>query len=373
MKRYASEYIEIMTHSGEHEPFLLELFGPLVGLEEEWRSQGASEDEINLTAFDFDYLETFFLGNMLPLVEKEKLVEETNEYKITIDGLGRTMKLIKSAASIPVPLNYPVKNMDDWLKVKHMFEFNESRITNRQIEQAKQIQKRGGLIIAEIPGGFDVVRELMGEENVCLGYYMQAELINDIVSTVSDTTYKVLEYASKYITIDNLYVHEDMAGKSGPLIGPSTIEEFIKPYYLRNWNMLQERGTKLFSQDSDGNMEAVLDIFIESGINLFYPCEPAAGMDIVSLKKKYGNKIALKGGIDKHVLRQSKDEILKELEYKMQSFMQKGGVAFGLDHRIPNGTPLENYRYYVKTAKKLLNKKTDPSNVSNYGWNRMAF
>lgn len=35
----------------------VELFGPLIGLEDEWRAQGASEDEINLTAFDFDYVD----------------------------------------------------------------------------------------------------------------------------------------------------------------------------------------------------------------------------------------------------------------------------------------------------------------------------
>jgi hypothetical protein len=29
-------------------------------------------------------------------------------------------------------------------------------------------------------------------------------------------------------------------------------------------------------------------------------------------------------------------------------------MCFSLDHRIPNGTPLENYRYYVKTAQEML-------------------
>ena len=60
------------------------------------------------------------------------------------------------------------------------------------------------------------------------------------------------------------------------------------------------------------------------------------------------------GGIDKHVLRKGKDEIRKELEYKLQESMRGGGMCFGLDHRIPNGTPLENYRYYVTTAREIL-------------------
>ena len=39
-------------------PIFVELFSPLVGLEGEWRMQGASEDEINMTAFDFDHVRT---------------------------------------------------------------------------------------------------------------------------------------------------------------------------------------------------------------------------------------------------------------------------------------------------------------------------
>lgn len=85
-----------------------------------------------------------------------------------------------------------------------------------------------------------------------------------------------------------------------------------------------------------------------------YPNEPVSGMDIVTLRKKYGKKLALRGGIDKHVLRKEKSDILNELEYKMQPFMRDGGVVFALDHRIPNGTPIENFRYYVKTSKEIL-------------------
>ena len=75
------------------------------------------------------------------------------------------------------------------------------------------------------------------------------------------------------------------------------------------------------------------------------------------------------GGIDKHVLRRSKGDIRAELEYKMQPMMREGGMVFGLDHRIPNGTPLDNYRYYVRTAREILGLEPDPAS----GWQRMAF
>ena len=38
------------------------------------------------------------------------------------------MKMIKGYATIPLPLDYPVRNMDDWLKIKHHYAFSEERL-----------------------------------------------------------------------------------------------------------------------------------------------------------------------------------------------------------------------------------------------------
>ena len=81
----------------------------------------------------------------------------------------------------------------------------------------------------------------------------------------------VLSRISSRLTIDQLSVHEDMAGNQGPLVGPDTVREFFKDYYLASWNVVRNAGTKLFCQDSDGNMNPVIDVFIECGVNIFTP------------------------------------------------------------------------------------------------------
>jgi uroporphyrinogen-III decarboxylase len=226
------------------------------------------------------------------------------------------------------------------------------------------------LTLANIPGGFDLPRQLMGEELCCMCYYDNPELMGDIMDTISQASFMVLDRISDTITIDNLFVHEDMAGKSGSLIGPNLIDEYIKPYYRRIWDMLSSKGTKLFSQDSDGNMNSVLDSFMDSGVNITFPAEPGSNMDIVNLRKKYGESLSFKGGINKYVLQKNKLAIRDELEYKLQPLMQAGGNVFGLDHRIPNGTSIDNYRYYVDVAREILKL---PPRGKHKGWRNMAF
>ncbi len=366
-------YLELMAFGPVERQMFVELFGPLIGLEDEWKAQGATLEEIEMIAFDWDYVPVLDCGGRIGIFHAPPpvVLEETADYIIQRDEYGRTTKLYKAAATIAHPLDFPVTDMDSWLKIKPHFVFTEERIDWEAVEYAKQQQAQGVLIKAEIPGGFDLPRELMGEENACLCYYENPELMFDILNTAKDTALKVLERMTDVLQIDQLSVHEDLAGKSGPLVGPRQVKKFIKPYFKAVWELVSSRGTQIFDMDSDGNIERVIDGFLECGLNSFHPFEPAAGMDVVELRKKYGKNIAMRGGIDKHVLRQSKEDIRRELEYKMQPLMQEGGIAFGLDHRIPNGTPLENYRYYVDLGREILG--LPPRTPDKTGWRRMAF
>lgn len=367
-------YLDHMTYQGFERPILVELFGPLVGLEEEWRAQGATPAELDLTAFDFDYVERAGVAvNVGQLGGLEAMVvEETTEYIIASDRLGRRTKMYKQVASIPLPLDYPVVDMDDWRRIKRWFEFDEARFAADWLPRAQRARAERRLLCASIPGGFDLPRQLLGAEGACLACHLNPELIHDILATAGETAFRVLERVSSQVLVDQLSVHEDCAGRSGALFGPSQIETFVKPYYRRIWDMLSERGTRIFQQDSDGNLNGVLDSFIAAGINSSLPMEPAAGMDIVEVRRQFGTRLAFMGGIDKHALRRTRDDIVRELEAKVPPLRDTPGVVFGLDHRIPPGTPLEHYRFYVQTVRDMLGlPPAEPGR--SYVWQRMAF
>jgi hypothetical protein len=371
MEIMREQYLDYMTFRRVERPLFVELFGPLVGLEDEWRAQGATEDEIDMTAFGFDHVRRHGVGVNTGMMggHPETPIEETPEYVLRRDAYGRTVKMFRTASTIAHPLDYPVRDMDSWLAVKHWYTFSEARFAPGWAEAARRARDEGALIVVSIPGGFDEPRQLMGEAVACMAYYDQPALMRDILDTIGETAERVLDRVSRAVQVDQLSVHEDLAGKSGSLIGPAQIEAFLEPYYRRVWDMLAARGAQIFQQDSDGNINAVIPAFLDCGLTCMYPMEPAAGMDVVQLRKTYGRRLAMLGGIDKHVLRRDRAAIRQELSYKLQPMMREGGMVFGLDHRIPNGTPLAHYRYYVRTAREMLGLDPDPAP----GWARMAF
>jgi len=340
-----------------HEMFT-EIFGLLVGLDKEWESQGAAKNEIDLSVFEWDReaaagcsVNTGAITGIEP-----KTLEDFPDYTLALDYFGRKTKLFKKSATIPLPIDYPVKTADDWLKIKHWYKFDESRVNREALKETAKLQKQGRVIQTYIPGGFDEPRQLLGEEEVCVACYEQPELIDDMLQTITDTCLKVFERVVDIVVPDILYTHDDMAGKSGPLFGPAQVERFMKPYYRAVWDQLSAAGCSIFAQDSDGNINAIIDSLLDCGVNFIYPCEPGSGMDIVELRKKYGKRLCLKGGIDKYVLLKSKDDIRKELEYKICDLTKGGGTIFALDHRVPNGTPIDNYRYYAKLGREMLGR-----------------
>ena len=354
------EYLDHMTFRANLRPLFREFLGPMVGLPDEWRAQGATEDEINLSGFRY----RSGMSGYVPVATgwiggpEEKVIEETDEHIIGTDYMGRRVMLCKQSASIPLPLEYPVKNMDDWRALKSHYTFSPARFEKGWEEQSRQALRDGRVLAVPIPGGYDAPRQLLGDENLCLAYHDQPELIHDILDTIGDTAYKVLDHVSARVRIDQLSVHEDMAGKSGPIAGPAQVNEFIKPYYRRIWDMLAARGARIFVQDSDGNLEAIIPNLLDAGLNVMEPMEPGSGMDIVKLREKYGTRLAFRGGIDKYVLMRTPAEIERELEYKLPPMIRTGGCDLSLDHRIPNGTPLANYRFYIRKVWQIIERET---------------
>ena len=108
----------------------------------------------------------------------------------------------------------------------------------------------GHLSAIAIPGAFDEPRQLMGESELCIACYEEPEMLQDMLQTFADNVVKVIERVGDIVPLDLIHVHEDMAGKTGPLFGPTQIQTFFKPYYRKIWDAAQAYGAKLFSQES---------------------------------------------------------------------------------------------------------------------------
>ena len=196
------------------------------------------------------------------------------------------------------------------------------------------------------------LRSLMGPEEVLYKFYDEPELIRDCMETWLKLADRIIAEHQKYVTIDELYFGEDICYKSGPLISPDMMREFLLPYYSQLINNIKlrqiDKSRHLFFQiDTDGNCYPVIDVYREIGMDHMSPFEVASDCDVVEVGKKYPD-LRIRGGIDKRILAAGKEAIDKMIGRIMPVMKKRGGYIPTCDHGVPEEVGFDDYMHYRK-------------------------
>jgi uroporphyrinogen decarboxylase len=89
---------------------------------------------------------------------------------------------------------------------------------------------------------------------------------------------------------------------------------------------------------------------VATGIDALNPIEVKAGMDVLRIKREYGDRIVLHGGTNAQTWRDT-DVILAEIDEKLPILKEGGGYIFSSDHSIPNDVSLDTMRRIVERVK----------------------
>ena len=100
---------------------------------------------------------------------------------------------------------------------------------------------------------------------------------------------------------------------------------------------------------SCGFVEPLVPGLVEAGMDCLQAMEVKAGMDLVRLKKTYGDRIAFIGGMDVRTLvANDRKAIQAELDRKLPVAMEGGGYCLYSDHSIPDQVEYETYKFFVE-------------------------
>jgi uroporphyrinogen-III decarboxylase len=138
----------------------------------------------------------------------------------------------------------------------------------------------------------------------------------------------------------------DFGGQRGPIISVDCYREFFKPHHKRINDWVHEHtGWKVFFHTC-GSSEAFFEDFIEAGVDIINPVQfAAAEMNLVALKKKYGNRLVFwGGGVDpqKTLPFGSPQQVREETKNNVKIMADGGGYVCATVHNIQGNTPAEN-------------------------------
>lgn len=288
----------------------------------------------------------------------EVIIEDRGEHEVVQDFAGRYVLYFKGRRSgfMPEYIDNPVKDMNSWIE-KCKWRLNPKtpeRYVKIEEEMKKAVNaaKQGLMITQGLIGGYMYLRSLIGPEKLFYMFYDDPELIHDCMKTWLELADAVIAKHQKYVTLDELFIAEDICYNHGPLISPDMIREFLFPYYKQLLLNIKARQLDpdrhlYFQVDTDGFAESVIPVYQEIGMDVMSPFEVASGSDVVNIGNKYPN-LVISGGIDKRILAKGKDAIDKHLNYILPAMKARGGYIPTCDHGVPEEVSFESYSYFRK-------------------------
>jgi uroporphyrinogen decarboxylase len=336
---------------------------------DKWREQGMPQDVDMPDLFDYDPPGHHPLGQLgwceagLSPRFEEEVLEDRGEHEVVRDFAGRSVLCFKGRRSgfMPEYIDHPVKDQRTWEEqikwrmdptTPARFEDLESRMA-----EARRQAARGLMIQQNLVGGYMYLRSLMGPGELLYIFYDQPGLIHDCMKTWFELADAVIARHQEYVTLDELYLAEDICYNAGCLISPEMMREFLFPYYQQLIANLRSRqldpDRHLYIQiDTDGRAEPVMDTYKEIGMDAMSPFEVASGCDVVEIGRKHPD-VALFGGVDKRILATTTDAIDREVERILPTMRERGGYIPTCDHGVPEEVPYTNYLHYRRRCIEL--------------------
>lgn len=155
------------------------------------------------------------------------------------------------------------------------------------------------------------------------------------------------------LQLDYAYIWEDLGMTAGPMVSPHLFRAFMLPYYVKLTAFLRKHGIGLIMVDSDGQNGPIIPLWLEGGVNGLRPLEAAAGEDPVDLRRLYGRRLVLEGGIDKRVLARTPAEIEAHVLGRVPWLLTQGGYLPQVDHLVPPDVSFSNYCYYWELIRRI--------------------
>ena len=75
-------------------------------------------------------------------------------------------------------------------------------------------------------------------------------------------------------------------------------------------------------------------------------------MNVVEIRKEYGNRFTIIGGLDKYALALNREAVKYEVDRKVPFMLEQGGYIPMLDHTVPTNVTMEMFEFYLNYVRK---------------------
>jgi len=194
---------------------------------------------------------------------------------------------------------------------------------------------------------------LMGYETLCRALYEDRELVSAIARRTLLIDREVVKRLCQFDRVKAIWGSDDMGHRSGTLISPDDLREFVLPGHRILASFAHMHG-RPYLLHSCGNLAEIMDDLIHNvRIDAKHSFEDTIE-DVRDAKRRYGDSITLLGGIDVDFLcRADEDAVRMRVRSTLSTCVAGGGYCLGTGNSVANYIPIDNYLAMIDEGRKF--------------------
>ena len=313
----------------------------------EWKISQPIIDAFTPGGTEWDFIDAVGLDAVCcsPSYEKLEVIDED-----TFIDEFHIKRHLTGADKYPVAIGHPITDLESFKK--YVPPPIDSKIRFKKIETVfKRFQKQKAVVV-NLHDIFSFPRDMMGLDNFLISFITEPELVRKIVGFSVDYNLELAKLVKKR-GIEIIGIGDDIADNKGPFVSPQMFKDFLYPEFKRVVQGYKKLGFYVIKH-SDGNLNPILDMLVDSGIDCIDPIDPLGNMDMKYIRKTYGQKVSRKGNVDcVHVLVEGTEEqVEKEVIECIKNGSPGGGHIISSSNSLHAGINPNLYKVMLETVQK---------------------
>jgi uroporphyrinogen decarboxylase len=224
-------------------------------------------------------------------------------------------------------------------------------------EKVQKIHSKGIAVAGAPPhmGGeiFEAAQRLRGFEQLMSDFFRKPQFIDYLFHQLANIASQSVAILAA-MGVDLICLDDDVGEPSRMMISPDLWRRFLKDPLSRIISTARAGNPSVqILYHSDGYIEPIVPDLIEIGVNAINPVQPDV-MDPVTLKERYGNKVAFWGtvGTASDWIYGTPNAIESEVKYRIETVGSGGGLVISPAYDLEPEVKWENVLAFVKAVQK---------------------
>jgi len=194
---------------------------------------------------------------------------------------------------------------------------------------------------------------LMGYETLCVALFESRDLVTALAKRILDLEEAATKVLLQSKRVRFMFASDDMGFKTGLLISPNDMREFVLCGHKRLAQLCHDAGRPYILHACGKRADIIEDLISDVKLDALHSWEDVIE-PVTQAKRAYGNRLSLIGGIDLDFLcRATPDLVRRRVRETVAICQPGGGYCLGTGNSVCNYIPLDNYLAMLDEGRKL--------------------